>query len=85
MMQKILHWTQEDDTELGRPKLSGNEASSSFAVPMMLIALIDQMITMDPSLEQQYTELMQKCAKDALKHVQVGREIPSYQVIFYFT
>ena len=61
-----------DDAELGQPKMSGNEPMSSFAVPMMLLALIIQMVTMDESLEEEYKELREKCVQDVLKHVQVG-------------
>ena len=70
-MKKIVYWTQVDDTDIGRTKLTGNEPSSSFAVPMMLLALINQMTTMDPSMNADYAQLREKCVQDALKHVQV--------------
>ncbi|XP_048738728.1 N-acylglucosamine 2-epimerase-like [Ostrea edulis] len=68
MMDKIIGWIQVHGEGLGRPKLSGKRPCSMLAIPMMTLCIIDQLITMDPSLK--YDDLTEWALEDTLKHVQ---------------
>lgn len=71
MMGKIVHWVYEDDTDLGKPKLVGKQHTSTMAVPMMLLCLIEQLETVDDSLAKDYEHLTKTCIKEILTHIQV--------------
>ena len=71
MMQRIVDWVRKDDSGLGREKLAGNQPTSSLAVPMMLLCLIEQLVTMDASLATTYSDTEQWCLGQVQKHVQV--------------
>ena len=70
-MDSIITWVKNDNAAPGRPKLEGSEESSSLAVPMILIGLIDQLQTMDSSLRSKYTQLKDWSVQQLLNHVQV--------------
>lgn len=72
MMDKILYWVRVDDTELGRPKLAGNTPMSTMAIPMVILWLIDQLVTMDPGLLDSYRNDMEWGISQVLSHVQVN-------------
>ncbi|KAL5014051.1 hypothetical protein ScPMuIL_008321, partial [Solemya velum] len=90
MMGKIVHWVYEDDTDLGKPKLVGKQHTSTMAVPMMLLCLIEQLETVDDSLAKDYEHLTKTCIKEILTHIQrngtvvlenvspSGEELPGY-------
>lgn len=69
MMEKITGWIQAHDEGLGIEKLPGHRPISSLAIPMMTLCIIEQLKTMDPSLN--YDDLTDWAIKDAMKHVQV--------------
>ena len=71
MMENIIHWMREDDSALGREKLPGQTEKSSLAEPMMLCCLVDQLLTMDPSITPDYSELSKWCVQQIISHVQV--------------
>ncbi|XP_061187726.1 N-acylglucosamine 2-epimerase-like [Saccostrea echinata] len=68
MMEKIRGWIQSHGEGLGFPKLSGVKPRSMLAIAMMTLCIIDQLRTMDPSLN--YDDLKKWALNDALKHVQ---------------
>lgn len=69
MMEKITGWIQSHGEGLGIEKLPGHRPISSLAIPMMTLCVIEQLKTMDPSLN--YDDLTDWAIKDAMKHVQV--------------
>ena len=92
MMEKIIYWVRDDWSEvrLGQPALEGQVPSCSLAVPMMMLCLIDQMETMDPSLSTKYQDIAKWSLDQALMHIQVvvtvgvdnhptGKILPFYQ------
>ncbi|XP_069141116.1 N-acylglucosamine 2-epimerase-like [Argopecten irradians] len=70
MMDKIVYWVREDDTDLGQPAMEGAVPISSLAVPMMLLCLMDQLETVDPKLETKYSDLTEWCLTEVKKHIQ---------------
>lgn len=68
-MEKITRWIQSYGEGLGIEKLPGHRPISSLAIPMMTLCIIEQLKTMDPSLN--YDDLTDWAIKDAMKHVQV--------------
>lgn len=68
MMEKITGWIQSHGEGLGIEKLPGHRPISSLAIPMMTLCVIEQLKTMDPSLN--YDDLTDWAIKDAMKHVQ---------------
>ncbi|XP_067683383.1 N-acylglucosamine 2-epimerase-like isoform X2 [Haliotis asinina] len=75
MMDKILFWVQKDDSQLGKTQLPGNKPYCSLANPMMLLCLIEQMETMDPTLADTYKDSATWCLKEVNKHIQRGGSI----------
>ena len=73
MMDKMVYWVTQDWTEvrLGQPPLDGQGDASSLAVPMMMLCLIDQIETMDPTLSTKYQTLAKWSLDQALMHIQV--------------
>ena len=73
MMDKIIYWVKHDWSEvrLNQTPLTGAEPSQSLAVPMMLLCLIDQMETMDPTLSTKYKNISEWCLKHTFMHIQV--------------
>lgn len=72
MLSLVTHWARIDDTQLGRPKLSGQEAANPLAVPMMLLYVIDEVCREDDELRQAYTEDEEWAVQQILKHLQVN-------------
>jgi len=75
MMEKIVHWVRVDSSVLGSENLEGSTPTSSLAVPMMMLCLIDQLETMDSGLASKYEDLTEWCLQEVMKHVQVGISI----------
>ena len=73
MLSLVTHWARVDDAELGRPKLSGQEAANPLAVPMMLLYVIDEVCRDDEELRQTYCEDEEWAVQQILKHLQVNR------------
>ena len=71
MLSLVTHWARVDDAELGRPKLSGQEAANPLAVPMMLLYVIDEVCRDDEELRQTYCEDEDWAVQQILKHLQV--------------
>lgn len=69
MMDKIVHWVMEDDTEIGRQSLDGAPPHSSLAVPMMMLCIISQIETMDNSLSNKYSKATDWAVAEVFKHV----------------
>ncbi|VDH99173.1 N-acylglucosamine 2-epimerase [Mytilus galloprovincialis] len=69
MMDKIMHWVMEDDTEIGRQSLEGAPLHSSLAVPMMMMGIISQIETMDNSLSNKYSKATDWAVAEVFKHV----------------
>ncbi|XP_063427778.1 N-acylglucosamine 2-epimerase-like [Mytilus trossulus] len=69
MMDKIIHWVMEDDTEIGRQSLEGAPPHSSLAVPMMMLGIISQIETMDNSLSNNYSKATDWAVAEVFKHV----------------
>lgn len=70
MLSLVTHWARIDDTQLGRPKLSGQEAANPLAVPMMLLYVIDEVCREDDELRQAYIEDEEWAVQQILKHLQ---------------
>lgn len=70
MMDQIVHWVRVDPTGLGRPPMPGAAPSSSMAVPMMLLNLVDQLEEGDQEMVEKYSTLGDWCAEQILRHVQ---------------
>ncbi|XP_077976850.1 N-acylglucosamine 2-epimerase-like [Glandiceps talaboti] len=70
VLRKIQHWVMVDDTELGRPKLSGTRPVNGLAIPMMLLYLIDELTWDDITLANEFTDLQDWTVQQALQHVQ---------------
>ncbi|XP_070558541.1 N-acylglucosamine 2-epimerase-like [Ptychodera flava] len=91
MLRKIQYWVQTDDTELGRPKLSGMTPVNGLAIPMMLLVLVDELSHDDISLAAEFRELQEWTVEQALQHIQrdgtvilesvsvEGKELPGCQ------
>ena len=75
MLSLVTHWARVDDAELGRPKLSGQEAANPLAVPMMLLYVIDEVCRDDEELRQTYCEDEEWAVQQILKHLQVNRTL----------
>ncbi|XP_076448155.1 N-acylglucosamine 2-epimerase-like [Babylonia areolata] len=77
MLNQIVHWARQDDSALGRERLSGQTGVSTLAVPMMLLYLTQELTTTmgDPSLTAQYEDAQQWCVTEILKHVQRGGSV----------
>ena len=73
MFEKIIYCAQQDDSELTGPKLPGLEPTKRLAIPMMLLCVIDQMESMDPSLSPTCAATADWCVEQILHHVQVKR------------
>jgi len=73
MMEKIIYWVREDPSAIrcGVAALPGQQNTSSLAVPMMLLCLVDQMETMDPNMAAKYAEIADWSVKQVLAHIQV--------------
>ena len=71
MLSLVTHWARVDDAELGRPKLSGQDAANPLAVPMMLLYVIDEVCRDDEELRQTYSEDEDWAVQQLLKHLQV--------------
>ncbi|XP_064605325.1 N-acylglucosamine 2-epimerase-like isoform X2 [Liolophura sinensis] len=82
MMDKILYWVRVDDTELGRPKLAGMESVNKMAIPMVILCLIDQLVTMEPGLLDKYRSDMKWCISQVLSHVQRDGKVVLENVSF---
>ena len=74
MFDKIIYWAREDPTDvrLGLSALPGVAPVNSMAVPMMLLCVLDQMETMEPSLSENYVDVAEWSLKQVLDHKQVG-------------
>lgn len=71
MMAKILYWTYEDSTDLGYSLLKNSGEIKTLAVPIMLLCLADQLITVDLDSDGTYSKLSERCSLEILKHIQV--------------
>lgn len=60
-----------DDTDLGRPKLSGSPPVNAMNIPMMVICVLNDVCQDDKDLTSQYEEEMEWAVNEILKHVQV--------------
>ncbi|CAI9714839.1 N-acylglucosamine 2-epimerase-like isoform X1 [Octopus vulgaris] len=70
MMAKILYWTYEDSTDLGCSLLKSSGEVKTLAVPMMLLCLADQLITVNLDSDGTYSKLSERCSLEILKHIQ---------------
>ncbi|XP_006812915.1 N-acylglucosamine 2-epimerase-like, partial [Saccoglossus kowalevskii] len=70
ILKKIEYWVLVDDAELGRPKLSGNSAVNTLAVPMMLLVLVSELTSDDIRLADEFKSLQDWAIQQALQHVQ---------------
>lgn len=73
MFLQLLHWVQENDSDLGRVPLPGAPPSSSMAVPMMLLCLVLQLSeARGPQEALKYQSAGRWCVQQILMHVQRG-------------
>ncbi|KAK7883952.1 hypothetical protein WMY93_027075 [Mugilogobius chulae] len=71
MMEQLVHWVQKDPSGLGRPQLPGDTPSSSMAVPMMLLCLVQQLSEgRGPQAALKYQSVGQWCVEQIVQHVQ---------------
>ncbi|XP_068995404.1 N-acylglucosamine 2-epimerase isoform X2 [Embiotoca jacksoni] len=72
MMQQLVHWVRVDPSGLGRPQLPGDVPTSSMAVPMMLLCLVQQLSEGRDGGGgvQSYRELGRWCVQQIVQHVQ---------------
>ena len=72
VMKYIIHCVRVDNSALGQP-LTPPTATSSLAVPMMLLCLVDQLETaapsMDADMDVDFTELADWCVREVMKHI----------------
>lgn len=73
MMEKMIYWVREDWTDVrqGMVALEGIMPTNALAVPMMLLCVIEQMVTMDLTLVAKYADISDWSLKQVLAHVQV--------------
>lgn len=71
MLSLVTHWARIDDTQLGRPKLSGQEELNPLAVPMMVLYVIDEVCRDEERLQNIYSEDEEWAVQQILKHLQV--------------
>lgn len=71
MLSLVTHWARIDDTQLGRPKLSGQEEVNPLAVPMMVLYVIDEVCRDEERLQNIYSEDEEWAVQQILKHLQV--------------
>lgn len=72
MMEQLIHWVRVDPAGLGRPQLPGDVPSSSMAVPMMMLCLVQQLSEgRGQETVQRYKDLSSWCVQQILQHVQV--------------
>lgn len=71
MMDKIVYWVTEDNTEIIGTPLEGSPVASSLAVPMMVLCIINQIETMDGSLAEIYNKTTDWAVQEIMKHVKV--------------
>ena len=71
MMAKIEHWATVDDSELVGPKLEGAVAVNSLGVPMMVLCVIDQLLTVDEGLAARLKVTSDWAIQRIRSHVQV--------------
>ena len=71
MLSLVTHWARIDDTQLGRPKLSGQEEANPLAVPMMVLYVIDEVCRDEERLQNIYSEDEEWAVQQILKHLQV--------------
>lgn len=71
MMEQLIYWVREDSSGLGRPKLPGDVPTSSMAVPMMLLCLVQQLSEGRPEMAKKYAELGSWCVSEIHHHIQV--------------
>uniref|UniRef100_A0A8C6TFV4 N-acylglucosamine 2-epimerase n=1 Tax=Neogobius melanostomus TaxID=47308 RepID=A0A8C6TFV4_9GOBI len=73
VMAQLVHWVQVDPSGLGRPPLPGDTPTSSMAVPMMLLCLVQQLSeARGPQEALKYQSVGQWCVQQILRHVQRG-------------
>uniref|UniRef100_A0A667ZMP1 N-acylglucosamine 2-epimerase n=1 Tax=Myripristis murdjan TaxID=586833 RepID=A0A667ZMP1_9TELE len=73
MLQQLVHWVRVDPSGLGRLRLPGDVPTSSMAVPMMLLCLVQQLMEgRGQEAEQRHGELGAWCVQQILQHVQRG-------------
>ena len=72
MMEKIEHWAMVDDRELGRQPMEGAPRTSSLGVPMMVLCVVDQLLTMDETLCSRLKPVSDWAIQRILAHVQVN-------------
>ena len=73
MLSLVTHWARIDDTELGRPKLSGQEEVNPLSVPMMLLYVNNEVCRDDERLQKTYSEDEEWAVQQILKHLQVNK------------
>ncbi|XP_072102382.1 N-acylglucosamine 2-epimerase isoform X4 [Mobula birostris] len=71
MMDQVCHWVRVDPAGLGRPHLPGAPDTSSLAVPMMLLCLVEQLEEDVSESEQKYWEVGDWSVRKILQHLQL--------------
>ncbi|XP_072884854.1 N-acylglucosamine 2-epimerase [Hemitrygon akajei] len=91
MMDQVCHWVRVDPAGLGRPHLPGAPDTSSLAVPMMLLCLVQQLEEGVSEREQRYREVGDWSVRKILQHLKrdgtavletvssEGKELPGSQ------
>jgi len=77
MMSRMEYWVGEGASELGRPQLSGQEVSSSLAVPMCILSLlpmVEKLGWVRPGLEE-------SCVKEILLHYDKEKKVVLENVV----
>ncbi|XP_059805672.1 N-acylglucosamine 2-epimerase-like [Hypanus sabinus] len=69
MMDQVCHWVRVDPAGLGRPHLPGAPDTSSLAVPMMLLCLVQQLEEGVSEREQRYREVGDWSVRKILQHL----------------
>ncbi|XP_061910153.1 N-acylglucosamine 2-epimerase isoform X1 [Entelurus aequoreus] len=73
MMAQLIFWVRVDPKGLGRPELAGDTPTSSMAVPMMLLCLVQQITdSREQDVVLKYMELGSWCVQQILQHIQRG-------------
>ncbi|XP_071961386.1 N-acylglucosamine 2-epimerase-like [Antedon mediterranea] len=70
MLDKVEHWARWDNTELGRPELSGSPPTNALAVAMIFFNLVDEVCWDDVELQRKYAPLLEWSVEQTLQHLQ---------------
>ncbi|XP_033115461.1 N-acylglucosamine 2-epimerase-like isoform X2 [Anneissia japonica] len=70
MLDKVEYWARVDNSELGRPELSGSPPTNALAIAMIFFNLVDEVCWDDVELQKKYSSLLEWSVEQTLQHLQ---------------